>query len=185
MEDANQRSPTAMVSFPQQRNNAIPPQPAFSGSGPVAIGRFIAPVAGKTLSRGGAAMASLLGHWAAIAGPALAAHTLPAKMTKASSGPASASAPSTLLLKVDPAKALEVQYAIPQLIERVNQTLGYKAIAGVRLIQVPVLHGPKKRSPAAAPMPQGPAADKANRLGAALARMAAGLHARGHAAGSR
>jgi hypothetical protein len=170
-----------MASLPQQGNSTIPPQAAFPGTGPVAIGRFVAPVVGKTLSRGGAAMASLLGQWAAIAGPALAAHTMPAKMTKASPGQAqsAASAPSTLHLKVDPARALEVQYAVPQLIERVNQTLGYKAIGGVRLIQVPVLHGAKRRSPAAAPMPQSSATDEANRLGAALARMAAGVRARG------
>jgi hypothetical protein len=170
-----------MASLPQQGNSTIPPQPAFPSTGPVAIGRFVAPVAGKTLSRGGAAMASLLGQWAAIAGPALAAYTLPAKMTKASPGPAQSatSAPSTLHLKVSPARALEVQYAIPQLIERVNQTLGYKAIAGVRLIQVPVPHGAKRRAPAAALMLQCPATEKPNRLGAALARMAAGVRARG------
>jgi hypothetical protein len=169
-----------MASVPYQGNSTIPPQPAFPGKGPVAIGRFIAPLAGKTLSRGGAAMASLLGQWAAIAGPALAAHTMPAKMTKAASEPAFSgkSAPSMLLLKVDPAKALEVQYAIPQLIERVNQTLGYKAIAGVRLIQVPVLQGAKIRSPAAATALQAAAANEASRLGSALARMAAGVRAR-------
>jgi hypothetical protein len=147
----------------------------------VAIGRFIAPVAGKTLSRGGAAMASLLGQWAAIAGPALAAHTMPAKMTKTAPGPASSGkkGPSVLLLKVDPAKALDVQYAIPQLIERINQTLGYNAIAGVRLIQVPVLHNTKKRPPAIAQPLRAGAEDKADRLGSALARMAAGVRARG------
>jgi hypothetical protein len=171
-----------MAFFPQQGNSTIPPQVALPGTGPVAIGRFVTPVAGKMLSRGGAAMASLLGQWAAIAGPALAAHTMPAKMTKTAPG-ATASGknpPSVLLLKVDPAKALEVQYAIPQLIERVNQTLGYKAIAGVRLVQVPVLHEAKKRPPAV--VPREAATDKANRLGNALARMAAGVRARGQEA---
>jgi len=158
----------------------IKPEPAFPAAGPIAVGRFIAPVAGKTLSRGGAAMANLLGQWAAIAGPALAAHTLPVKLTKAAPTPAFSGdiAPSTLFLKADPAKALEVQYAIPQLIERVNQTLGYQAIAGVRLIQVPLMPGVKKRSPATASVPRPGAIDKADRLGTALARMAAGVRAR-------
>jgi hypothetical protein len=169
-----------MASFPHQGNSTIPAQPAFPGGGPVAIGRFVAPVAGKTLSRGGAAMASLLSQWAAIAGPALAAHTMPSKMTKAAPEPAfpGKNAPSVLLLKVDPAKALEVQYAVPQLIERVNQTLGYKAIAGVRLIQAPIVHGAEKRLPAIASVPHAVATDKANRLGNALARMAAGVRER-------
>src|SRR5215469_10207630 len=167
-----------MAFFPHQGNSMIKPEPAFPGAGPTAIGRFVAPVAGKTLSRGGAAMASLLGQWAAIAGPALAAHTLPAKLTKAAPAPAFSgkNAPSMLLLKVDPAKALDVQYAIPQLIERVNQTLGYQAIAGVRLIQAPVMHAAKKRPLAAASMPR--ATDKESRLGNALARMAAGVRER-------
>jgi len=123
-------------------------------------------------------MATLLGQWAVIAGPALAAHTLPAKLTKAAPTPAFPGkiAPSMLLLKVDPAKALEVQYAIPQLIERVNQTLGYQAIAGVRLVQAPVMHGGKKRLPAAAAAPR--AVDEENRLGNALARISAGVRAR-------
>jgi hypothetical protein len=125
-------------------------------------------------------MASLLSQWAAIAGPALAAHTMPSKMAKAGPEPAfpGKGAPSVLLLQVDPAKALEVQYAVPQLIERVNQTLGYKAIAGVRLIQAPVMHGVKKRSHAIASVPHAALADKPDRLGNALARMAAGVQAR-------
>jgi hypothetical protein len=170
-----------MAFLPHQGNSTTPPQPAFSGAGPVAIGRFVAPVAGKMLSRGGAAMVSILDQWAAIAGPALAAHTLPAKLTKAAPSPgfSGKSAPSTLLLKVAPAKALEVQYAVPQLIERINQAFGYQAIAGVRLVQVPFTHGAKKRSTAIAPARQAAAMEKANRLGNALARMAAGVQARG------
>jgi hypothetical protein len=171
-----------MALFPHQSNSTTPQQ----GAGPVAIGRFIAPVAGKTLSRGGAAMASLLGQWAAIAGPALAAHTMPAKLTKTAPEPASSGqkGPSVLLLKVHPAKALEVQYALPQLIERINQTLGYKAVAGVRLVQMPILPGAKKRPTAITQPPQAAAKDKADRLGSALARMAAGVRARGQCADS-
>ncbi len=43
-----------------------------------------------------------------------------------------------LHLKVDPAKVLEVQYGAPQLIERINQTLGFRAVSGVRVVQAPV-----------------------------------------------
>jgi hypothetical protein len=172
-----------MAFLPHQGNNAASPQPHFPSAGPVAIGRFVAPVAGKMLSRGGAATAALLDQWAAIAGPALAPHTLPAKLTKAAPNPAALgeNVSSVLLLKVDPAKALEVQYAIPQLIERVNQALGYKAIAGVRLVQVPFTPRAKKRSTVIVPAPQPAAAENANRLGNALARMARGVQARGAA----
>jgi hypothetical protein len=158
-----------MAFLPPQGNSAVPPQQPFPSKGPIAIGR-----------RGGAALASLLDQWAAIAGPALAPHTLPAKLTKAapSSAISGKNAPSVLLLNVNPAKALEVQYAVPQLIERINQTLGYKAVAGVRLVQVPLARGAKKRSLIAASASQAAGMEKENRLGNALARMARGVQAR-------
>lgn len=154
--------------------------PALSGAGPVAIGRFIAPIAGKTLSRGGTAMAGLLSQWAAISGPSLAAYTVPEKMTKGAPEPESQgkAAPSVLHLKVDPAKALEVQYAVPQLIERINQALGYKAVAGIRLVQAPLRPRAKAAAPKAALPPQSATPVSESRLGSALARMAAGLKAR-------
>lgn len=152
-------------------------------TGPVSVGRFVAPVAGKTLARGGTVLAELAGEWAAIAGPSLAGYTSPAKLTKAAAEPnvAGSSPPSVLHLKVDPAKALEVQYSTPQLIERINQTLGFKAVSGLRIVQAPVFNKPSSRRggrPAAVepgqPKPE-------NRLSAALARMAQGVKARGNA----
>ncbi|MBI4724506.1 MAG: DUF721 domain-containing protein [Rhodomicrobium sp.] len=165
-----------MAVLPHHGNGAAP-QPAFSG--PVAVGRFVTPIAGEALSRGGAVLAGLLSQWPAIAGASLAAYTIPAKLTKAAPEPgiAGKNAASMLLLKVDPAKALEVQYAVPQLIERINQALGYKAVAGLRLVQAPIHNRAKKASPKVAPPKKIDAG--ASRLGSALARMAAGLKARG------
>ena len=164
-------------------NNAITVR---ASAGPVAVGRFIAPIAGKTLSRSGPVMTGLLSQWPAISGPALAAYTMPAKLTKGAPEPdfPERSGASMLHLKVDPGKALEVQYAIPQLVERINQTLGYKAVAGIRLLQAPVFCGkrPAASKPAiskpvsSAPTPDVP--QPAGKLGAALARMAAGVKAR-------
>ena len=151
-----------------------------AGAGPVAVGRFVAPVAGKALSGGGAVMAALLSNWAAISGPALAACTMPAKMTRAAPEPGcgGASAPSLLHLKVAPARALDVQYAVPQLIERINQALGYRAVAGIRLIQAPAGIRPKNPSAAPKPMPAAETPAGTSRLASALARMAAGLKSR-------
>jgi hypothetical protein len=166
-----------MAISPHHGNSAIVPT---QGTGPVAVGRFIAPIAGKTLSRGGTLMAGLLSQWPAIAGPSLAGYTIPAKMTKAGPTPAlsSTNGPSVLLLKVDPAKALEVQYAVPQLIERINQALGYQAVAGLRLVQAPIharaRQAPDKRVTAA----RAATSSEGGRLGSALARMAAGVRSR-------
>ena len=81
-EAANRRCRIAMAISLHQGNNAVPAQPLRAHQGPVAVGRFIAPIAGKTLSRGGPVMAGLLSQWPAISGPALAAYTSPAKLTK-------------------------------------------------------------------------------------------------------
>lgn len=154
---------------------------SVAGAGPVAVGRFIAPIAGDALSRSGTVLAELTAEWPSIAGPSLAAYTCPAKVAKGAPEPGFSGkmAPSMLHLKVDPAKALEVQYLVPQLIERINQTLGFKAVSGLRIVQAPVWQGSRK--PAAkklpAPLPPPPAGE--SRLGSALARMAAGVKTRG------
>ncbi len=152
-------------------------------TGPVAVGRFVAPIAGKTLSRGGTVLAELVCEWPAIAGPSLAVYTSPAKLTKAAPEPNAAagkSPPSVLHLKVDPAKALEVQYSTPQLIERINQTLGFRAVSGLRVVQAPILRKRVSRPPIIKPAPAKDEQPKPeNRLSAALARMAQGVKARG------
>ena len=158
-------------------------QSADAYTGPVSVGRFVAPVAGKTLSRGGTVLAELVSEWAAIAGPSLARYTCPAKLSKAAPEPefSGKTPPSVLHLKVDPAKALEVQYSTPQLIERINQTLGFKAVSGLRIVQAPVFNKPSARrvAPPAAVNREQPKPE--NRLSAALARMAQGIKARGDA----
>ncbi len=162
-------------------NIPVPAKPGSGNAGPVAVGRFVAPIAGKALSRGGPVMAGLLSQWAAISGPALAAYTMPAKLVRLAPEPDSPekSAASLLHLKVDPAKALEVQYAIPQIVERINQALGYKAVEGIRLIQAPILDRRRAATPKAQPAAHPPAGtDKASRLEKALARMAAGVKSR-------
>ena len=109
---------------------------------------------------------------------------MPAKLTKGAPEPdfPEKTPAQTLHLKVDPVKALEVQYQIPQLVERINQTLGYKAVAGIRLVQAPVFSGRRPASPKplkpANPAPAPEAPQPTDKLAAALARMAAGVKAR-------
>jgi hypothetical protein len=152
-------------------------QSAASNHGPVAVGRFVAPVAGAALSRGGAVMAALLAEWPNIAGPSLASFTSPSKLTKGAPVPGEGTKPAAhLLLKTDPARVLEVQYMIPQLVERINQTLGYRAVSTIRLIQAPVR--PPQPKPAAA-KPQTPSGGELKApqtaLERALARMKEGV----------
>jgi hypothetical protein len=170
-----------MAVFQDQGKSIGSQQAASSFAGPVPVGRFVAPIAGKTLSRGGAVLAGLLSEWPAIAGPSLAVYTSPAKLTKAAQEPhfEGKSQACVLHLKVDPARALEVQYCTPQLIERINQTLGFRAVSGLRIVQAPV-----RNKAAPSPRASRPALSKCeetepkSRLSAALARMASGVKAR-------
>ena len=43
-----------------------------------------------------------------------------------------------LVLRVDGAKALDVQYRAQQIIERINAYFGYAAVAQLRVIQAPM-----------------------------------------------
>jgi len=178
-----------MAVFHDQGKRIGSPKTADTYTGPVSVGRFVAPIAGKTLSRGGTVLAELVSEWPTIAGPSLAGYTSPAKLTKAAPEPnsaAKAAPPAVLHLKVHPSKALEVQYSTPQLIERINQTLGFRAVSGLRVVQAPVLRNAATPSRSAKPVPAEakpvPAQDELkpeNRLSAALARMARGVKARG------
>ena len=71
-----------MAVFHDQGKSNGSPKPAGAYTGPVSVGRFVAPIAGKTLSRGGTVLAELVCEWSTIAGPSLAGYTTPAKLTK-------------------------------------------------------------------------------------------------------
>src|SRR5262249_25703138 len=89
---------------------------------------------------------------------------------------------ANLLLKVEPARSLEVQYMIPQLIERINQALGFRAVASIRLVQAPVRAAPPKpRAPAISETIAKTVPDTASPLEKALARMKLGINARSDA----
>jgi hypothetical protein len=171
-----------MAVFQDQGKSIASAEAGGAYTGPVSVGRFVAPIAGKTLSRGGTVLAELVSEWPTIAGASLARYTRPEKLSKGKPEPNSASkpTPSVLHLKVDPAKALEVQYSTPQLVERINQTLGFKAVSGLRIVQAPVLRNAtaQRAKPASAPAKDEQPAPE-NRLSAALARMARGVKARG------
>ena len=172
-----------MAVFHNQGKSSASKEAAGAYNGPVSVGRFVTPIAGKTLSRGGAVLTELICEWPAIAGPALALYTRPEKLTKGAPEPNSAGkpAPSVLHLKVDPARALEVQYSTPQLIERINQNARLQR--RVRLARRAGSGSQKRRQshrPGSKPAPsknEPPAPE--NRLSAALARMAQGVKARG------
>ena len=91
----------------------------------------------KALGRRGLAEGSLMTEWPEIVGETLAARCLPLKLSFADP---KRRAEGTLTLQVESAWTLELQHLAPQLIERINQTLGYAAVSRLAFRQGPLPH---------------------------------------------
>jgi hypothetical protein len=146
--------------------------------GPTAVGAltsgFVAPVAAAK----GTAFASLSANWDAIAGPSLGAFTKPLRFSKSTAHGAASPRLGHLVVQVQPHRALELQYGIPLLIERINASLGTNAVADIRVLQAP-FEG-TTNIPAAAQTPKAPvekAAPALSKLEAALVRIGRGVDA--------
>ena len=96
-----------------------------------ALSTLVAPLTRRALGKHGFASASLISDWATIIGDDLAASCQPIKLAfqqgKRDAG--------TLHLRVSGGAALEIQHITPQLIERINGHLGYRAVERLKLIQ--------------------------------------------------
>lgn len=133
------------------------------------LGALVPAITAKSFERFGFAVASLLIDWPSIVGAELAAYTEPERLrwpraghvTPADEPDAEHRRSATLVLKVDGARALDVQYRARQIIERINSHYGYRAVEALRIVQGPVR--PTTRS-ATRPMPP-------VNTGASMARM--------------
>lgn len=166
----------------------IPPQRASNYVAAKAVGSWVPKLTQKAFEKYGFSTATLLTEWAAIAGEQLAAASVPERVKwprgVETFGEADASGPragATLLLRVDPSRALDVEYRAAQIIDRINSYFGYRAIAELRILQAPVTPrvqvAPARPRAAivAAPAGQDP-------LMAALERFGAGVMARARTA---
>ena len=184
VEAANRRCRIAMAISLHQGNNTVPARRAHFAAGPVAVGRFIAPIAGKTLSRGGPVMAGLLSQWPAISGPALAAYTVPAKLTKGAPEPDfPEKTPPSAASEGGPGQsarsAIRRSRSSSSASTRRSATRPWPASASFRrpssAASGPL---PRNRHKPASPAPAPEAPQPTDKLAAALARMAAGVKAR-------
>lgn len=156
------------------------------------VAAFVPQLTRKAFERFGFSTATLIMDWERIAGPEVARMAVPERVKWPhgalrqgdTESPVERGA-ATLVLRVDPAFALEVEYRSRQILERVNSYFGYRAIADLRLLQAPI---PRAARPADVPqqaiprrMAGGtPAEDKYGDepLGRALARLEAGVRRR-------
>ncbi len=154
-----------------------------------AVGSFVPKLTRKAFEKYGFSAATLLTDWAAIVGKELAAFTAPERLKwprniairEDVEAGAEGRPGATLVLRVDPARALDVEYKGRQILERINGYFGYRAIAEMRILQAPLA---KTAAPKLAPQAPPPVAAPElasiadERLRAALTRLKSGLMAR-------
>ncbi len=99
-----------------------------------AIGRLLSDLLSPAARRRGFAQAAVLAEWDRIVGPMLAARCQPVRLAfergRTTHG--------ILFLRARGGAALELQHATLQICERVNDYMGYPAVARVHLMQVPL-----------------------------------------------
>jgi len=174
-----------------KRGAIISPPPMMAARKPAylavkAVGSFVPKLTQKSFEKYGFSTATLLTDWARIIGEDLARDTRPERLqwprgAANSEAGETGQGGATLILRVDPARALDVSYKERQIIERINTYFGYRAIAAMRLIQAPVTdtaaHRETRRMEAPA-LPPLAGAEVGDALSQALARMEAGVLAR-------
>ena len=160
------------------------------------VGSFVAGLAGKAFAKYGFAAAGLITDWAAIAGQELALYTRPERLKwPPAAVDGEEDAPrrqgATLLLRVDGARGLDVQFRARQIIERINGYFGYAAVAELRILQGPIAT-PAAASKARLPIKGGangsqppPADEDLMRIGDAALREALGRLGEGVRQGAR
>lgn len=156
-----------------------------------AIGAFVPGLTRKAFEKFGFSTASLIMDWPKIAGADLAGWTTPERVkwpqvhdnSGLSEDGGDGRAGATLVLRVDPARALDVEYRARQIVERINSYFGYRAIAELRLLQAPLparstAHA-ARAAKSAAPPASAPACKPSgdDPLSLALARLEAGVRA--------
>ncbi len=112
------------------------PEPRPRRNYMVALSVEVPAIAKAALGSRGYAEAGLFTHWAEIAGAALAASSLPIKL----SFPRGRRDEGTLTVRCGGSAALELQHLAPSAIERINGHFGYRAVARIRIEQGTVTH---------------------------------------------
>ncbi len=118
--------------------------------GMVALAAEVPAIAKQALGSKGFAEAGLFTHWAEIAGAALAAASLPIKL----SFPKGKRDDGTLTVRCGGSAALELQHLTPSVLERINLHFGYPAVTRLKIEQGAIGQvGGNRRRPAPANPP--------------------------------
>lgn len=104
-----------------------------------ALSTQIPAIARRAFARRGFYEATIVTEWPAIVGAALAADTIPERL----SFPPGSRTGGTLKVRVNGAFATELQHLEPLVLEKINRHFGYAAVARLAMV-----HGPVERPPA-------------------------------------
>jgi hypothetical protein len=125
-------------------------------SRPLPLADLVRGAIDPVLAKQGFGQSSLILHWDNIVGERLAACSEPIKLQwparPAQRSPDASVEPATLILRVSGGMAIEIQHMAPQLIERVNAHLGWRAVGRLAIRQGP-LEKTSKPAPIAPPDP--------------------------------
>jgi hypothetical protein len=108
------------------------------------LAELIAPALDPVLRKRGLARAELLAWWPDIVGEAYAAHTRPERIRWPRDGKA-----AVLVVRCDPALALQFSYETENVRRRLNSYFGYAAVGAVRIVQHPLTQARPTRQPEA------------------------------------
>ncbi len=117
------------------------PDRRYASGGPKRAAAFTPALTRPAFEKFGFPAAALLTDWAAIAGADIAGFSAPERLKwprRPDDPEAANGSGATLVLRVDGPRALELQYRLAQLIERINAYFGFRAVAQIRLYQAPL-----------------------------------------------
>jgi hypothetical protein len=108
-----------------------------------AAGSFVPKIAAKVYERFGFHSAEILTQWPRVVGDEIAAMTSPARIKwprsdgEPSQNGARPNAGAVLVLSVPPSRALDVEYRIGEIRDRINRYFGYAAVSSIKVWQSP------------------------------------------------
>lgn len=136
-----------------------------------AVGSLVPKLTAKAFEKFGFHSAEIMAEWPRVAGAEIAAFTAPERIkwprqAEPDADGAGASGGATLVLRVEPARALDVEYRSGEIIDRINRYFGYRAVSQIRIVQAPLdakagaaepaqIPAAGRFSPPPAPIPEG------------------------------
>lgn len=153
-------------------SNRLPPDRRTHGkSFARAAGSFVPKLTAKVFERYGFHSAEIMTSWERVAGADIARFCAPERIKWPRPAPDgetdAAGAGATLVLRVEPARALDIEYRTREIADRINRYFGYRAVSQIKIVQAPLLTNttpePAARAPAAAPDTLGEVSDGALR----------------------